>query len=130
MSVRGMLSSNDHLSFDGALVAARRQLAELSGAIATLRYWDAWMAAGCLRLAVEHAQDVLNALPLDQRADPATRLHGLRVMAAPVLALAPHASRRTVAHSDERRWLHRLGARWVAGIGQLAPATKHTGGSP
>jgi hypothetical protein len=110
----------NELAFDGALQLARGYLTALACAVGMGTYFDAWLAAYQLRAALEHAEQLFGEMSREFRSGALRRLGCQRLMAAPMLALAPRPSivemrqmRTLDAYADrcawenaERQWWH------------------------
>jgi hypothetical protein len=108
------------LAFDGALQQARGYLTALACAVGTGMYFDAWLAAYQLRAALDQAEQLSGEVSREYRPAALRRLGSQRLMAAPMLALAPRPgilevreTRTLDAHAircawenAERHWWH------------------------
>jgi hypothetical protein len=109
-------------AFDDALQAASRWLMSLISAIGTIDYFDAWLAAVQLRVALDRTERLaeLGLMSTESRLFASRRLDDIRSIATPMLALAPTPSRHEIrqmhtsdAHRDrrtqeqmEQQWKH------------------------
>jgi hypothetical protein len=107
--------SLDDDSFDHAVQAARCRLMSLISAIGTIDYFDAWLAALQLRVALDRAEQLagLRLMSCESRLFASRRLDDIRSIATPMLALAPTLSRQEIrqmhtsdAHRDRRTREH------------------------
>ena len=108
--------------FVAAAHRVQRRFKAMICAIGDGRYFDAWLAAAQVRIALENAAQRANALPDEIRVSAVHHLDTMRSIAAPVLALAPSPNRdelRALRISDpeasrlawervEQRWRHAL----------------------
>jgi hypothetical protein len=116
---------SNEVSFDALLRQTRDRLISLSHAIRGACYFDAWLAAAQLRAALDDAARSARQMPSTEVADATRRLHDVRSLAEPMLALAPAPSRleiRRLRTSDprvdrhawdqtERRWYDAIAIR-------------------
>jgi len=84
---------SDDVTFDHAIGLARRWLMGLICAIGTARYFDSWLAAVQLRVALDRAERLASLMANEFRASASRRFRGVQSLAAPMLALAPAPSR-------------------------------------
>jgi len=91
------LSPNDG-SFDDAMQAALRWSMSLISAIGAIDYFDAWLAATQLRVALDQAERLagLGLMSCESRLFASRRLNDMRSIATPMLALAPTPSRHEI----------------------------------
>ena len=119
-------SSPDDVSFDDAVRVVRRWLMSLISAIGTTDYFDAWLAAVQLRVALDRAERLaeVGLMSSESRLFVSRRLDDIRSIAAPMLALAPTLSRHEVRHmrtSDahrDRRTQEHMEQQWVRSVQQ------------
>jgi hypothetical protein len=99
------------VNFDDAAQTARRWLMSLISAIGTIDYFDAWLAAVQLRVALDRAERLAGGglMSSESRLFALRRLNDIRSTATPMLALAPSPSRHEIrqmhtsdGHRDRR----------------------------
>jgi hypothetical protein len=108
------------VTFDGALQRARCRLTALACAVGMGTYFEAWLAAYQLRVALEQAEQLSGEVSRETRAIALRRLGSQQLIAAPMLALAPRPgilemrqmrtsdlyADRCAWESAERQWRH------------------------
>jgi hypothetical protein len=108
------------VTFDGALQQARCRLTALTCAVGMGTYFEAWLAAYQLRVALEQAEQLSGEVSRETRAIALRRLGSQQLIAAPMLALAPRPgilemrqmqtsdlyANRCAWESAERQWQH------------------------
>ena len=96
----------DDVSLDDAVQAVHRWLISLICAIGTTDYFDAWLAAVQLRVALDRAERLagVGLMSCESRLLASRRLDDIRSIAAPLLALAPTPTRHEIRqmHTSDR----------------------------
>jgi hypothetical protein len=97
VKVKVLPTRDNPVSFDDTVKVALRWLISLTAAINERRYFDAWLASVQLGVWLDRAEHVADLMVHESQLHAASQLHALRVIAAPILAVAPRPSRREVS---------------------------------
>jgi hypothetical protein len=126
-------ANSDDVSFDATVRVIGRWLTTLACAIGTANYFDAWLAAMRLRMALDRGEWLAGLMSSESRLLALTRLNGIQSIAAPILALAPMPSRHEIRNTrtsdahQGRRTLEHLERQWWHSVQQQLNTVKEDG---
>jgi hypothetical protein len=116
------------VTFDDAVQVVHRWLMSLICAIGTTNYFDAWLAAVQLRVALDRAERLAGLMSSGAGVFALCRLNNIRSIGVPMLTLAPTPRRHEIrqmrtsdAHRD-RRTLEHMEWQWRRSLEQRLSA--------